>query len=195
MRLGRGGASPAGCRRLRPTWRCRRPWRTAAGRASRERRKRRARGTDPRPRARQSSPSVSTLRACPRPIPLAKQPKKQGTPPLRRNWGARLYLAVLAPAGPFPTASASPRPFCDVLWRSSPMAYPAGDRVFAGSGPRKHRRLCAAPHPACRPATTYPEDRFLASAAATMRPVTWWASRNGIFSTRTSQSARSVAVE
>src|SRR5690348_16264189 len=31
-------------------------------------------------------------------------------------------------------------------------------------------------------------------ASATMRPVTWWASRNGIFSVRTSQSARSVAV-
>jgi len=31
-------------------------------------------------------------------------------------------------------------------------------------------------------------------AFATIRPVTWWASRNGIFSVRTSQSARSVAV-
>ena len=31
-------------------------------------------------------------------------------------------------------------------------------------------------------------------ASATMRPVMWWASRNGIFSVRTSQSARSVAV-
>src|ERR1700722_10286586 len=33
-----------------------------------------------------------------------------------------------------------------------------------------------------------------ADAFATIRPVTWWASRNGIFSVRTSQSARSVAV-
>src|ERR1700727_3433758 len=33
-----------------------------------------------------------------------------------------------------------------------------------------------------------------AAALATIRPVTWWASRNGIFSVRTSQSARSVAV-
>src|SRR5882757_1304857 len=32
------------------------------------------------------------------------------------------------------------------------------------------------------------------AAMATIRPVTWWASRNGIFSVRTSQSARSVAV-
>ena len=35
---------------------------------------------------------------------------------------------------------------------------------------------------------------FSAAAAATIRPVTWCASRNGIFSVRTSQSARSVAV-
>ena len=33
------------------------------------------------------------------------------------------------------------------------------------------------------------------SAAATMRPVTWWASRKGMASVCTSQSARSVAVE
>src|SRR6185312_622448 len=32
------------------------------------------------------------------------------------------------------------------------------------------------------------------AASATMRPVTWWASRKGIFKVRTSQSARSVAV-
>src|SRR5579859_700402 len=32
------------------------------------------------------------------------------------------------------------------------------------------------------------------AASATMRPVTWWASRNGILSVRTNQSARSVAV-
>ena len=75
-------------------------------------------------------------------------------------------------------------------------------RSSCGSGPnsrpraRRRRPGAIAARPPAWPRAAGPPGRSRGfSASATMRPVMWWASRKGMSRLRTSQSARSVAVE
>ena len=87
------------------------------------------------------------------------------------------------------------RHFEHVLWRGSPIACTARNRLFRAQNRENVGRYARLDGLHGLAAAAFPAANSALPPPPRCAPSTWWASRNGIFSTRTSQSARSVAVE